>query len=391
MRSVEYIEKTADMIGSDANELPVPVYKICRRLGIKVWISDFGDISHQYDGFFDFRKSEIYLNRRLGTKDSLFTCAYLLGAYVMNTQEIKSRFEFLPSNTSGISEKQYFKDLNLFARCILIPKNKLEFHFSRGNTREILCAAFNVSLATLNDRIKEVCRQPVTAKVEKHETAIAEKPKKKSIRDIVSRLNQESEDKVTKQRREREKHQRRVTLTRKARDAIIEDFDIPIGHSVSFIFNDDKTIITKVVLDEKKATGYLGKKIEVMAHDITDEINLYKYGLDEYSPDFTGINISEDKQKVLRLFLPESGRIEYGTKVSEDKIRKALQKKTHHSDTDLLNFNSYVQSILKPLTKYGLIGREALGHWYLTQTGVDYLNDISEKNKNGKVYKRWFI
>ena len=162
MMDYEDIEKEADNLTEAYSEIPVPVYDITRKLGVKVWIADFGEIAGEYSGFCDFDRGEIYLNREDNTRRRIFTTAHELGHLRLHEEHFKSkgeRFAFLPRHPNVTDDSPQEKEANLFARCLLLPRPALEPRLREKNEQDILAAAFNVTTDLLEERRKEIASQ----------------------------------------------------------------------------------------------------------------------------------------------------------------------------------------------------------------------------------------
>ena len=153
------IEEKAGSLAGAGSDFPIPVYDIARRLGVKVWVADFGDLAEEYSGFCDFREGEIYLNRDDNAIRRVFTAAHELGHLLLHEDYFEKkgeRFAFLPRYSSAVDDSEQEKEANLFARCLLLPRAVLEPHLKGGNEPSVLAAAFDVTTDLLEERQAEI-------------------------------------------------------------------------------------------------------------------------------------------------------------------------------------------------------------------------------------------
>ena len=156
------IEKRADVLTGAGSDFPIPVYGIARKLGVKVWVADFGEIAEEYSGFCDFHKRGIYLNLEDDARRQVFTAAHELGHLLFHEKHFRKegkRFAFLPRHLNAIDDSEQENEANIFARCLLLPRATLEPHLTDGNERSVLAAAFNVTTDLLEEREKEIGTQ----------------------------------------------------------------------------------------------------------------------------------------------------------------------------------------------------------------------------------------
>ena len=159
MMDYKDIEKKADSLTGAGSDFPIPVYGIARKLGVKVWVADFGELAEEYSGFCDFRKREIYLNRDDGAIRRVFTAAHELGHLLFHESHFKEkgeRFAFLPRYSNAVDDSTQENEANLFARCLLLPRVALEPHLKERNEPSVLAAAFDVTTDLLEERRTEI-------------------------------------------------------------------------------------------------------------------------------------------------------------------------------------------------------------------------------------------
>ena len=159
MMHSEDIEKKANELTGAGSDFPIPVYGIARKLGVKVWMADFGKLTHKYSGFADFHGRGIYLNREDDAIRHFFTVAHELGHILFHEKyftEKGKRFAFLPRHLNTADDSEQETEANLFARCLLLPRATLEPHLKGENEKNVLAAAFNVTTSLLEERKKEI-------------------------------------------------------------------------------------------------------------------------------------------------------------------------------------------------------------------------------------------
>lgn len=134
------------------------ILDIAERLGVEVYLSDFGEFKNEVSGLIKYPEKEeekprIYLQKNENRNRRIFTLAHELGHFILHKGSEKLRvdkFNYSENSKEAIEETE----ANYFAASLLVPKEKLEKILSEiGNISEI-AGYFGVSELVIKNRIK---------------------------------------------------------------------------------------------------------------------------------------------------------------------------------------------------------------------------------------------
>ena len=130
--------------------LPINPIEVARKLGVDVFVDD---TKENLDGWYNAEKNAIYLNTKMPLLRRRFTVCHELGHAVLG-HGTKER-----SNVKTYSKERYDPDeveANIFATCLLMPKNIVGICVDAAMNLDQMCRLFGVSNRAMTIRLKQL-------------------------------------------------------------------------------------------------------------------------------------------------------------------------------------------------------------------------------------------
>lgn len=137
-------------------EPPVLPKDICQNYGITVLFADFGKLSSEVSGFFDFATKRIFVNRADPSNRQVFTIAHEFGHYLLHAALFTSHpdeYKVLLRAPIGGVKDPLEQEANAFAANLLVPRHFLDRYYEIASSAE-LARLFIVSEEVVRYRLK---------------------------------------------------------------------------------------------------------------------------------------------------------------------------------------------------------------------------------------------
>jgi Zn-dependent peptidase ImmA (M78 family) len=135
---------------------PVLPKEIAQNYGIEVLFADFGGVSNEVSGFFDFSARAIYVNNKDPSTRQGFTIAHELGHFMLHSDLFSRHPEeykvLLRAPIGGVKDPLE-QEANAFAAHLLVPRAFLERYYKVASPKE-LARLFIVSEEVIRYRLK---------------------------------------------------------------------------------------------------------------------------------------------------------------------------------------------------------------------------------------------
>ncbi|MEY9097354.1 Zn-dependent peptidase ImmA (M78 family) [Sinorhizobium fredii] len=118
---------------------PVDPEAIAEAMGINVLYVDFEpEVSREISGLYDFQSKTIYINKDIPSNRKTFTIAHELGHALLHEQYVKSQnYQAMPRSNYHFDKPAEEVEADVFAACLLVPKNMLKSYKSFADIGEL--------------------------------------------------------------------------------------------------------------------------------------------------------------------------------------------------------------------------------------------------------------
>jgi Zn-dependent peptidase ImmA (M78 family) len=152
------VKRVADRVLDEnvITEPPVLAKDICHNYGIGVLFADFGNLSSEVAGFFDFSTKKIFVNRADPGNRQVFTIAHEFGHYMLHAALFASHsdeYKVLMRAPLGGVKDPLEQEANAFAANLLVPRQFLDRYYRIASSAE-LARLFIVSEEVIRYRLK---------------------------------------------------------------------------------------------------------------------------------------------------------------------------------------------------------------------------------------------